>query len=151
MASSDFWQKLSISLGSSAEWEAGATTGYARGARGTVKLWMVADVVTVWVAAVLATLYKLHTSPVAGAKGFWHGTLIHGRSMWILLALLCGFTIVLIVTSRRLHLYTPTHMTMSTIVNPHNRAKESTWNGRESMCRAHLGAPPPGWCATCKA
>ena len=31
--------------------------------------------------------------------------------MWLLLAFLCGFTFVLIVTSRRLHLYTPRHMT----------------------------------------
>jgi hypothetical protein len=38
-------------------------------------------------------VYKFHTSPVDEVKGFWHGTLIHGRSMGILLALLCGFTI----------------------------------------------------------
>ena len=30
--------------------------------------------------------------------------------MWILLALLCGFTIALVVTSRRLHLYSPTRL-----------------------------------------
>ena len=55
---------------------------------------MVLDGVTIVAAAVLATLYELHTGPVDGAKGFWHGTLIHGRSMGILLALLCGFTVV---------------------------------------------------------
>jgi exopolysaccharide biosynthesis polyprenyl glycosylphosphotransferase len=71
---------------------------------------MVLDGVTIIGAALLATLYELHTGPVAGAKGFWHGTLIHGRSMGILLALLCGFTVALIVISRRLQLYSPTRL-----------------------------------------
>jgi FlaA1/EpsC-like NDP-sugar epimerase len=44
-------------------------------------------------------------------KGIWHGTLIHGRSMGILLGLLCGFIITLILTSRRLNLYTPVRLT----------------------------------------
>jgi exopolysaccharide biosynthesis polyprenyl glycosylphosphotransferase len=48
---------------------------------------------------------------VAEARGFWHGTLIHGRSMSILLVLLCGFAGALIMTSRRLHLYTPMRLT----------------------------------------
>lgn len=111
MASSDFWQKLSISLSPSADWEVGVATGVARGVRGKVKLWMALDALTVMVSAFLATLYKLHTSPMNGARGFWHGTLIHGRSMGILLALLCGYIVALLITSRRLHLYTPTHMT----------------------------------------
>src|SRR5271157_161517 len=72
---------------------------------------MVVDGITILGAATLATLYEFHTGPVAGAKGFWHGTLIHGRSMGILLALLCVFTISLIVTSRRTHLYTPIRLT----------------------------------------
>jgi exopolysaccharide biosynthesis polyprenyl glycosylphosphotransferase len=71
---------------------------------------MVVDGITILGAATLATLYEFHTGPVAGAKGFWHGTLIHGRSMGILLALLCGYTISLIITSRRLHLYSPTRL-----------------------------------------
>jgi exopolysaccharide biosynthesis polyprenyl glycosylphosphotransferase len=68
---------------------------------------MFLDAITVLGAAVVATLYKVHAGPVAGAEGLWRGTLIHGRSMGILLALLCGFTIVLLVISRRLHLYHP--------------------------------------------
>jgi len=71
---------------------------------------MTLDAVSILAAAVLATLYELHTGPLAGAKGFWHGTLFNGRSMWLLLALLCGFTVSLIITSRRLHLYTPTRL-----------------------------------------
>ena len=82
-----------------------------RVSRGKAKLWMVLDGVTILGAALLATLYELHTGPVAGAKGFWHGTLIQGRSMGILLALLCGFTVALIVISRRLQLYSPTRLT----------------------------------------
>jgi exopolysaccharide biosynthesis polyprenyl glycosylphosphotransferase len=69
------------------------------------------DAVTVLGSAVLATLFEFHAGPLAGAREFWHGTLIQGRSMSILLALVCGFTIALMVTSRRLHLYTPTRLT----------------------------------------
>lgn len=65
------------------------------------------DIMAVLVSGAAATVYKLQTGPVVIAEGFWHGTLIHGRSMGILLALFCGFTFALIVTSRRLHLYTP--------------------------------------------
>jgi exopolysaccharide biosynthesis polyprenyl glycosylphosphotransferase len=79
--------------------------------RGTAKLWIVLDLITVLGSAVLATLYEYHTGPVAGARGFWSGTLIHGRSMSILLALVCGFAVVLIVTSRRMHLYHPMRVT----------------------------------------
>ena len=71
------------------------------------KFWIVLDLITIIGSAVLATIYKFRTGPVEEAKGFWHGTLIHGRSMSILLVLLCGFAAALIMTSRRLHLYTP--------------------------------------------
>ncbi len=109
MATSEFWQRVSTSVTSAPEW-AGPTAKSTRNARGTIKLWMVVDGITILGAATLATLYKFHTGPVAGARGFWHGTLIHGRPMGILLALLCGYTISLIITSRRLHLYSPTRL-----------------------------------------
>jgi len=111
MASSDFWQRLSSSLVSQADWEAGLAGAPSRGSRGASKLWMAVDAVTVLVAATLTSLYRMHTSPVNGAREFWHGVPFFGRSMWILLAFLCGFTFVLIVISRRLHLYTPRCMT----------------------------------------
>jgi exopolysaccharide biosynthesis polyprenyl glycosylphosphotransferase len=107
MATSDFWQRISSSVSSSLEWADGADVYPVRRSWGTAKLWMALDGITILGAAVLATLYDLHTGPVAGARGFWHGTLIHGRSRGILLALLCGFTVALMLTSRRLHLYTP--------------------------------------------
>jgi FlaA1/EpsC-like NDP-sugar epimerase len=65
---------------------------------------MFLDAATVAASAALATLYEEHMGPLAGARTFWHGTL---RSMGMPLALLCGFTIVLIITSRRLNLYSP--------------------------------------------
>jgi len=85
----------------------GREKGFATASRGMSKRWMLLDVITILGAAVLAALYELHTGPLAGAKRFWHGTLIYGRPMWILLALLCGFAVALIATSSRLHLYSP--------------------------------------------
>jgi exopolysaccharide biosynthesis polyprenyl glycosylphosphotransferase len=111
MASSDFWQRLSSSLASSAEWEAGVAGGGPRGGRGAAKLWMAFDVLTIVVAATVTTLIKFHFTPVQGARGFWHGSMFVHRSIWILLALLCGFTFMVIVMSRRMHLYTPARIT----------------------------------------
>lgn len=74
-------------------------------------MWMVLDAITILGASSLATIFRFHTGPLAGARGFWHGTLINGRPMSILLALLCGFTFALIITSRRLNLYSPLRLT----------------------------------------
>ena len=82
----------------------------ARNSSGRGSYWIILDVVTIVMAATLATLYRLHAGPLAGARGFWNGTLINGRSTSILLALLCGFAFALVVTSRRLHLYTPVRL-----------------------------------------
>ncbi len=111
MATSEFWQRVSASVSSSPELAAGPAGNPMRGTPPTGKLWMILDVFTTFGAAILATLYEMHTGPLAGARGFWHGTLIHGRSRGILLALLFGFIVTLIVISRRLNLYTPTKLT----------------------------------------
>jgi exopolysaccharide biosynthesis polyprenyl glycosylphosphotransferase len=111
MASSDFWQRISTSLATSAEREAGVTESSGKPGRSAVKLWMTLDALTALCAAFITTIYEFHTSPLNGARGFWHGTLIWGRSMGILLGLFCGFTLTLIATSRRLHLYTPERLT----------------------------------------
>jgi len=71
---------------------------------------MFLDAGTVLGAAALATLYEFRMNPLTEVRSFWHGTLIQGRSMGILLALLCGFIGSLIVISRRLHLYSPTRL-----------------------------------------
>ncbi len=110
MATSDFWQRVSASVASPAEWPGEASGNSNRNSQGKVKLWMFLDVLTILVSAVIATTYERQTGPVLGARAFYRGTLFEGRSMWILLALLCGFTICLIVTSRRLNLYTPTRL-----------------------------------------
>lgn len=108
MATSEFWQRLSASMASSHEWDGSQQGEISRPSRGTAKFWMVSDALSVIIATTVATMYELRTGPVDGAEGLWRGTLIHGRSMWILLALLCGFTVSLILISRRLSLYTPT-------------------------------------------
>jgi exopolysaccharide biosynthesis polyprenyl glycosylphosphotransferase len=111
MASSDFWQRISTSLATSAEREAVETEATGRPGRGAAKLWMALDALTALGAAFVTTIYEFHTTPINGARGFWHGTLFYGRSMGILIALFFGFTFTLIVTSRRLHLYTPERLT----------------------------------------
>ena len=111
MATSEFQHRVSFAVSSSPKLNGEAPASSKRREGSTVRLWMVLDGVTVFGAAVLATLYELHTGPVAGAIGFWHGTLFSGRSMGILLAILCGFAISLMITSQRLRLYVPTRLT----------------------------------------
>jgi exopolysaccharide biosynthesis polyprenyl glycosylphosphotransferase len=110
MATSDFWQRVSASVASPSDWVTDAAMVSPRSSQGKVKLWMFLDFMTVLVSAIIATIYERHTSPVLGARAFYHGTLFYGHSMWHLLALVCGFAIVLVVTSRRLHLYAPTRL-----------------------------------------
>lgn len=107
MASTDFWQRLSATFNSSREWESASAGEPPRPHRSSGKLWVAADVATIVISAAIATLYKVRTSLPAEARGFWHGTLIHGRSMGILLALLSGFALILIAISRRMRLYEP--------------------------------------------
>jgi exopolysaccharide biosynthesis polyprenyl glycosylphosphotransferase len=111
MATSDFWERASASPTSAVHWQEWPAERRVRRGSSRGRFWIVADVISVVGSAALATIYKFHTSPLVGARGFWHGTLIHHRSMGILLALLCGFTVALIMTSRRLHLYTPIRLT----------------------------------------
>jgi exopolysaccharide biosynthesis polyprenyl glycosylphosphotransferase len=110
MATSDFWQRVSASVATPSDWSADTARDASRSSQGKVKLWMFLDFLTVLVSAIIATIYERHTSPVVGARAFYNGTLFYGRSMWILLGLLCVFSIALVVTSRRLHLYTPTRL-----------------------------------------
>ena len=112
MATSQFWQRVSETLSPSSEMNSGGAAEIAlRGTRGGIRVWMTMDALTVLLAAVLATLYEFHTGPLTGAKDFWHGTLIQGRPVGILLALFCGFTLALLMISRRLNLYEPMRLT----------------------------------------
>ena len=107
MATSDFRQAVSASVSTSLGRQESASENASSTLSSKGGYWIILDIVTVVVSAAIAIVYKFHTSPVAEVKGFWHGTLIQGRSMSVLLALLCGFSFALIVTSRRYHLYTP--------------------------------------------
>jgi exopolysaccharide biosynthesis polyprenyl glycosylphosphotransferase len=107
MATSDFWQRVSASVAPSSDWVAETASSSSRSSQGKVKLWILLDLLTVVASAAVATIYERHTGPVVGARAFYHGTLFNGRSMWILLAMLCGFAAVLVVSSRRMHLYSP--------------------------------------------
>jgi len=111
MASSEFWQRLSASLNSSREWETAGASEMPRSNRGAAKLWIAADAITIVIAIALATIYDFHTGPIESARGYWQGTLIHGQSRSILLVLLLGFTLALIASSRRMHLYEPMRLT----------------------------------------
>jgi exopolysaccharide biosynthesis polyprenyl glycosylphosphotransferase len=110
MATSDFWQRVSASVTAPSEWATDAPANAPRNSQGNAKFWIAVDLLTVLVSAVIVTTYERHTGPVDGARAFYHGTLFYGRSMWILLALLCGFAISLVVSSKRLGLYTPTRL-----------------------------------------
>jgi exopolysaccharide biosynthesis polyprenyl glycosylphosphotransferase len=111
MATSEFWQRVSASVSSSQDWAEASGGDAVRAPRGKSALWMMMDAITILLSAVVATIYyKRNTGFLVDARGFWHGTLIHGRSMGILLVLLSLFAISLMITSRRLNLYSPTKL-----------------------------------------
>ena len=109
MATSEFWQRVSASS-SAPDWTEAANGQSSRKVRGQSKIWMIADATTVVIAVTAAALFEVGATPLAGVKMFWRGTLIHGASTGILLTLLSGFILSLILTSRRLHLYSPTRV-----------------------------------------
>jgi exopolysaccharide biosynthesis polyprenyl glycosylphosphotransferase len=111
MATSEFWQRVATTVSSTQEWPGEAPEESPRGIRGTVKMWMVLDTMTIFVSVALAIVYEMHTGPIEAIKGLFHGTLIHGRSIGILLVLLSVFAFSLLLTSRRLQLYAPTRLT----------------------------------------
>ena len=111
MATSEFWQRVSNRVSPPLEWGGEASPANSRVSRSHSRLWIICDVLTVFASAVIATTIEMNTNPVNGAREFYRGTLFHGRSMGILLALLCGFTVALIAVSRRMHLYNPVTLT----------------------------------------
>jgi len=105
------------------EWAETVHSAPTRGLRGKATLWMFLDAATVFGAAVATTLYEQHKGPVAGARGFLHNNLIQHRSWIILSALLLGFTVTLILISRRLQLYTP--LRLNNILNEQGRSLQA--------------------------
>lgn len=100
MATSGLWQRIAASLSA-------IPAGESSSADAKTKLWIALDVITILVAAFVSMLLEFRVQPVSGARALWRGTLIHGRPMSLLFALLCWFAVVLIFTSRRLNLYVP--------------------------------------------
>jgi len=110
MSTLEFSPRLSESLPFPSDGAGRSVSGAPRRSPGTAKFWMILDGMIILGAAVVASLYELRVGPVDGARVLWHGTLVHGYSMSILLALLFGFITALMVTSRRLNLYSPTRL-----------------------------------------
>jgi exopolysaccharide biosynthesis polyprenyl glycosylphosphotransferase len=103
----EFWNGIFASISSTPRLAERTVSTTTHKSQGKVKFWMALDAFTVLGSAGFSTLYVMRADPLSGARELWHGTLIYGRSMWTLLAFVCGLCIALILTSRRLHLYTP--------------------------------------------
>ncbi|HTM15899.1 MAG TPA: sugar transferase [Terracidiphilus sp.] len=110
MATSEFWQRVSAPTPSSSEWVMDGAAMPSRQSEGKVKFWMFLDFLTVVVSATIATIFGRQVTPVAGARYLYHGTLFYGRPVWVLLALVFGFALALIVSSKRLNLYNPARL-----------------------------------------
>ncbi|HET7104175.1 MAG TPA: sugar transferase [Terracidiphilus sp.] len=124
MATSDFWQRLSGTI-SPADQGLGLAAGEVRSELGTVALSMIADALTVLIAVTVATQYRLHVGLQNGAGAFVHGTLIHGRSMNVLLSIVGGYAIALVYTSRRLNLYS--HLRYRGILNEQRLSMQASF------------------------
>src|ERR1700751_721106 len=99
MATSEFWQRISSTVTQPRDWPGYVSENRSRNFQSRATLWILLDVSTVSLAAVVATIYETHTGPLNGAREFYRGTLFQGRSMGMLLVFLCGFTVAIIATS----------------------------------------------------
>ena len=71
---------------------------------------MFLDAMTVIASAAIAVWLQLRFGPQIGARELNRVALFNGHSIGIQLAVLCGFIFALIVTSNRLHLYSPARL-----------------------------------------
>jgi exopolysaccharide biosynthesis polyprenyl glycosylphosphotransferase len=111
MATSDFWQRVSETVVMPAEWAGEGQGNGPRNAQRTSKVWMLMDAVTIAIATVAAVGFKSH-------KGFWQslrwmhsGAMLQTRSGIQLGCIMLGFGLMLMWTSRRMHLYSPAQLT----------------------------------------
>ena len=111
MATSDFWQRVSETVAKPAAWAGEGHEDGPRSTQRTSKAWMLMDAVTIAIATVVAIGIKSH-------KGFWQslrwmssGAMLHTQSGIELGCMMLGFGLVLMWTSRRMHLYTPARLT----------------------------------------
>ncbi|MGA7829959.1 MAG: sugar transferase [Terracidiphilus sp.] len=107
MATSEFVQRAPAFRPSSPDWEKSPTSSPSRNSRGMVALWMFIDGVTTLLSAMLVAIYEQHQNSMTGARNFWNGAFMHDQSIGIMLAALCGFTVSLIIMSKKMNLYTP--------------------------------------------
>ena len=63
MLASPRWQEISLERAN-------------RNSSSSSQYWIALDVLTIVVSGALATFYKFRTTPIAGGRGFWHGTMI---------------------------------------------------------------------------
>lgn len=106
MASPDILRQ-SIGSTSSLGGTGSAGTRSAGALRRSSKAWMVLDGLTVLAATTLAVLFEYHMRSILGARRLWPGTLMHGRSEPLQIALLGGFILTFLLISHKLHLYSP--------------------------------------------
>ena len=112
MATSEFRHRMFAS-GATPGWVGGAlekSPPNTPSASKLCKLWMVLDGITVYAAAFFATVWELRTIPIQSVNGLLRETVIQGRPIGILLALLSGFSLSLLLTGLRLHLYHPARL-----------------------------------------
>lgn len=110
MATSEFWRTVTTNISSSQQWTESPAAGSSRSSRGMTTLWMVMDGATILISAILVTLLVKHIGPVEGARQIWNSALTQNHALWFLISVLCGFTVSLLITSRRLNLYSPAHL-----------------------------------------
>ncbi|MDE3200957.1 MAG: hypothetical protein KGN79_08550 [Acidobacteriota bacterium] len=108
MATSNFWERATAV--NVEELQASSGNARSRGSQQSTQLGMLLDALTVLCSVMIAILYRFRISPVEGLRSLIDGSLIHGRSLGVLLALFCVFTLALIVISRRHNLYKPTRL-----------------------------------------
>ena len=111
MATSDFWQKVSTSVLPSPDRSSEGLGYVPRSIQGQTKFWICLDFLTILAAALFAIAHEMHLSPLITLKRLMAGTLFQAHSTAILLAILCGFSIALVVISKRFRLYTPVRLT----------------------------------------
>ena len=79
--------------------------------RSVTWLWIAADTLTILVTAAGATMYEMRAGPVETIENLRNWPLTGSGSIWTLVDLLFGFSVVLILISRRMHLYEPLRIT----------------------------------------
>ncbi|MGH9519351.1 MAG: exopolysaccharide biosynthesis polyprenyl glycosylphosphotransferase, partial [Terriglobales bacterium] len=102
---------MSETVTSQREWGGNAEGSGPRSSQRTSKAWMLLDVVTIGIAAVIAAGYKAHLGFMGSIGALLDGTMFRGRGAAVLVGMLFGFGLVLVWTSRRMHLYTPERLT----------------------------------------